>query len=187
MFRDAKPKADRPLNTHADEAGASPGTGQGGSARSLLIEPAGRGSAAALTALAIRSKAHWGYDAAFLRACEADLTVRESDLSEGLVFAARREEALCGFYSLAIDRDQAELTRLFVEPRWIGAGVGAALWRHAVSIAAGRGRCILRIEADPFAEGFYRRMGAVRTGECPSIVGGGRMLPVLEYALPGGR
>ena len=47
----------------------------------MEIRPASAGEAAALSALALRSKAHWGYDAAFLDACRAELTLRDDELA----------------------------------------------------------------------------------------------------------
>jgi hypothetical protein len=38
----------------------------------------------------------------------------------------------------------------------------------------------IRIEGDPFAEGFYLTMGAIRVGETPSRSIPGRSLPLLS-------
>jgi hypothetical protein len=40
------------------------------------------------------------------------------------------------------------------------------------------------IASDPFAEPFYRAMGAERIGETPSDAIPGRLIPLLMYALP---
>ncbi len=39
------------------------------------VRPARSGEAVSLTALCLRSKAHWGYDAAFMRLCVPSLIV----------------------------------------------------------------------------------------------------------------
>jgi hypothetical protein len=49
--------------------------------QSLEIRPARPGEAAALSALAMRSKAHWGYDQEFLEAVRPVLTFTEADLA----------------------------------------------------------------------------------------------------------
>jgi hypothetical protein len=41
----------------------------------------------------------------------------------------------------------------------------------------------LLIQSDPFAEGFYLRLGADRIGEVPSQALPGRVLPLLVYPL----
>ena len=46
------------------------------------------GEGASLTALCVRSKAHWGYDAAFMRKSAAALLVSEADIAAGRVLVA---------------------------------------------------------------------------------------------------
>ena len=131
-----------------------------------------------LTALALRSKAHWGYDAAFLERCGAELAVTEADVATGNVTVAERDGVLLGFAALSLDAP-AELEALFVEPAAMGQGVGAALVEHARSTARRAGVDALLIESDPNAEAFYRRQGAEPVGERRSPTSG-RRLPLLR-------
>src|SRR3982074_3929041 len=57
-------------------------TGWGGKAM-ILIRKAEPGEAESLTALCVRSKPHWGYDAEFMRLCTAALTVSEASIAAG--------------------------------------------------------------------------------------------------------
>ena len=59
-----------------------------------MIRPARSGEAKALSDLALRSKAHWGYDAAFMAACRAELTVTPAQAASGraYLYEARRLE-----------------------------------------------------------------------------------------------
>ena len=45
------------------------------------VRPARAGEAASLTALCLRSKAHWGYDAEFMRLSALTLKVHEIDIT----------------------------------------------------------------------------------------------------------
>src|SRR3979490_3370344 len=63
-------------------------TGGGGKAM-ILIRKAEPGEAESLTALCVRSKVHWGYDAEFMRLCMAALTVSEASIAAGRVLVAR--------------------------------------------------------------------------------------------------
>lgn len=55
-----------------------------------------------------------------------------------------------------------------------------ALFEHALRTAASLGAGVVGIEADPNAEGFYRRMGARRVDEIVyEIDGRERVLPLL--------
>ena len=85
-----------------------------------------------------------------------------------------------GFYALAREGRRIELGHLWVLPERMGEGVGRALFEHALRTAASLGAGVVEIEADPNAEGFYRRMGASRVGEIVyEIDGRERVLPLL--------
>lgn len=138
-----------------------------------------------LSDVALRSKAHWGYDADFLDACRAELTIRPEDMTSRQVVVAESESAaaVLGFYSIDGKPPEGELGNLWVVPPSIGTGLGRKLWEHAAETARAGGYTSLRIEADPNAVGFYRAMGAKRVGEAPSRSIAGRALPVLVYDL----
>lgn len=154
--------------------------------RSLNIGPARPDEAVALTRLALASKAHWGYDDAFMERCRAELVVRDRDLSDQRVFVARAESGeLLGFYLLiGLEGTRAELDMLFVEPAAIGTGVGGALVRHALEAARGAGFTHVLVTSDPFAATFYEHAGARHVGfeRSPST---GRDLPRYEFELGG--
>jgi N-acetylglutamate synthase-like GNAT family acetyltransferase len=151
--------------------------------RSAEIRRARPAEAPELTALALRSKAHWGYDAAFMAACVEALTIAAERVAAEPFFVLEEDGRVAGFYGLRISGEEAELTNLFVEPWAIGQGCGKRLWLHAIEIARASGCRRLRIESDPFAEPFYRAMGAEHIGETPSEAIPGRMIPLLTYTL----
>ncbi|MFD9705410.1 GNAT family N-acetyltransferase [Lentzea sp. NPDC059081] len=134
----------------------------------------------ALSGLALASKAHWGYDEAFLASVREELTFRADDLAERHVVVAVLDGDLAGFYSLDGEPPHGELGNLWLRPDRIGTGLGRVLWEHALTEAAAAGFEHLDIDAEPFAEGFYLRMGAERIGETPSGSIPGRVLPRLR-------
>ena len=155
-------------------------------ATGMRLRPASVGEAEALSALALRSKAHWGYDEDFIDACREELTVRAADIGPHRLTVAVTETTnrILGFYGLVGTTDaDAELSALFVEPDAMGAGVGRLLFDGAVDAARKAGLGQLRIEADPFAAAFYDHMGAVRTGSTPSHSIAGRELPLYTVDL----
>jgi GNAT superfamily N-acetyltransferase len=144
----------------------------------------------ALSALALRSKGHWGYDDAFLTACRDELTVTPDRLVRDRIVvvenrAAARGEATgpIGFSAVRLADEAAELVDLFVEPKAIGSGAGRLLWDDAVAAARHGGARHLDIEADPFAAPWYERRGAVHVGTVPSGSIPGRVLPLMRLAL----
>lgn len=154
----------------------------------MSLRPAQPGEVAALSRLAVHSKGVWGYSSVFLEECRAELTLAVADLIRLHVVVAESPSGLAGFYSLAVQEQEAEVSHFFVEPRVIGTGVGRALWRHLITTAEEMGLLAVHIEADPNAEGFYLAMGATRAGVSPSGSIPGRTLPRLRYittATPG--
>jgi GNAT superfamily N-acetyltransferase len=147
------------------------------------VRPAVPAEADALSRLALRSKAHWGYGEQFLAACRAELTLDPQQCDGVRTVVAERDGELLGFYRLAGDPPVAELADLFVDPEAIGRGLGALLLADAVHRARALGIDRLVIDADPYAEGFYARMGARRVGTVPSGSIAGRELPRLELVV----
>jgi GNAT superfamily N-acetyltransferase len=143
--------------------------------------------AAVLTALALRSKAHWGYDEGFLTRCIAGLTIDGVVLGAGPAFIAepgRDAVAPAGFVAVDLGGpDGVEVTHLFVDPPAIGSGIGRRLWEQAVGAALLAGAPSVVVEADPNAAGFYRRLGALPIGERRSSAADDRYLPLLRLAL----
>lgn len=137
----------------------------------------------ALSALCLRSKAYWGYDAVFMAACHDELTLTESDLETSVLTAAYRDSTLAGVAQVKPERSGAEIWKLFVDPPHMGTGVGRALFDWCVAEARKLDAAELRIEADPEAVPFYQRMGAKVAGSAPSGSIPGRRLPLLRYRL----
>jgi GNAT superfamily N-acetyltransferase len=150
----------------------------------MLIRKAKTGEAESLTALCVRSKAHWGYDAEFMRLCTAALTVSEASIAAGRVLVATDAAGrTIGTVSVDEDGDMAELALMFVDPSAIGGGAGRTLFEEAVRLARRLGYRRMAILADPNAAPFYQRMGARFVRNAPSDAIPGRTLPLYEYDL----
>jgi GNAT superfamily N-acetyltransferase len=153
----------------------------------VAIRPARAGEAARLTALCLRSKAHWGYDAAFMRLSARTLKIRDGDIAAGrvLVAADGRDRPL-GVACVQGDGETVDLADMFVDPPAIGSGAGRALFEASVALARGLGARHMTILADPNAAPFYERMGARFLRNAPSDAIPGRSLPLYEYDLTSG-
>jgi GNAT superfamily N-acetyltransferase len=136
-----------------------------------------------LSELCLRSKAVWGYDLDFLRACRAELTLTPADFECSQVQVAETEGKIVGIAQIKIEGKVAALEKLFVEPENLGSEVGRLLYRWATAAALQEGATVLTIESDPGAAPFYRRMGAIDNGLVPSGSIPGRMLPKLRAEL----
>lgn len=147
----------------------------------MEIRPARSEDADVLSDLAFRSKAHWGYDDAFMAACRAELTWTPEQLDAGGFWVLEDEGEVRGFYGLTkISPDAVALEAMFVEPEHIGEGYGRALLDHALEEFRAMDLVRLVIPADPNAAPFYEAAGAKLIGERPSDSIEGRTLPLLE-------
>lgn len=145
----------------------------------IPIRSATTGDLTALSSIAARAKAHWGYPEEWLAEWRPQLTVTAADLAEQEIFVACGEENPVGFYGLLFG-EVASLEHLWVDPGAMGRGVGRALLEHAVRRVRRRGHASLQIDSDPHAEAFYLHMGATRVGWVPAPVAGtARRLPRL--------
>ena len=147
------------------------------------IRRAAAADAAALTRLALTSKAVWGYDAAFMAACRAELTVRPESIRRDPTYLVEADGRVLGFYQLRIDGALGDVFMIFVAPEAMCSGIGRRLWAHLEDTARAMGATRLTVDSDPHAEGFYAAMGMRRRGQALSGSIPGRMLPHLTKEL----
>lgn len=91
-------------------------------------------------------------------------------VEQGSVLVAELGNRLAGFAAVLIEKDQAELDGLFVEPGLWGRGIGAALVEVAVHQARRQGLAMMVI-ADPAARAFYEKCGFSVEGEADTRFG----------------
>ena len=101
----------------------------------LRIRRARAPEAPELTELSLRSKALWGYDAAFLARCRIAMQVKEANVETQPHYVAEIDGRIAGFYGFEPLEDGIGLDYMFVDPEFIGRGVGRALMDHAVALA----------------------------------------------------
>jgi GNAT superfamily N-acetyltransferase len=138
---------------------------------------------AALTDLAMRAKASWGYDRDFMEACRSELTVTPQRLEECRFWVAEDRDGLVGMIALSDADDHAELEDFFVAPEAQGQGVGRALMDELQAECRSRGHARIEVDADPNAEATYARLGFHTIGRSPSGSIPGRYLPRMVRRL----
>jgi GNAT superfamily N-acetyltransferase len=149
----------------------------------LEIRAARLGEAEELSALALRAKAHWGYSPDVLESWKQLLQVTDADIAANRVFVGTIDGAVVGFYSLAPGAGPWELDNLWISPEFMHRGLGRELLGHALERARRGGASRVTVDADPNAESFYLRSGAVRCGEIPAPIPGNseRVRPQLAF------
>ncbi|GGN09743.1 ribosomal protein S18 acetylase RimI-like enzyme [Actinoplanes campanulatus] len=139
--------------------------------------------AGALSELALRSKAYWGYDEPFLEACRAELTLLPGEVTSRRTSVVEIDGRIAGFYTLDGQPPEGELGNLWIDPEHLRRGIGRGLWQHAMGVARELGFTTILIDAEPHAEGFYLEMGATTVGTTPSTSIPGRVLPRMRFDL----
>ncbi|PYI94462.1 MAG: GNAT family N-acetyltransferase [Verrucomicrobia bacterium] len=138
-----------------------------------------------LTEIAFAAKRHWGYPEDWIEAWCDILTMRPHFIASNVAYCAIEAERAVGFYVLTTENDGLHLDHLWIVPSAMRRGIGRALFEHATAQAGNSGFDSIKIEADPNAEGFYKRMGATRAGTRVSEADGERRaLPLLEFHVP---
>jgi GNAT superfamily N-acetyltransferase len=136
-----------------------------------------------LTLLAFRSKAYWGYSEEQMEQWRDELMVTEAFIKEREVHMIIKNESLAGFYGyLPLDEQEVKLEFFFLDPDFIGQGLGALLLGHSIKTAQEAGYESMVLDADPNAEAFYLKHGFDVIGQLESSIKG-RYLPIMRRKL----
>jgi ribosomal protein S18 acetylase RimI-like enzyme len=139
----------------------------------------------ALTQIAHAAKRHWDYPERWIEAWRDILTMRPEFIAANITYCAMEDHRIVGFYVLTTEDDGMHLDHLWIVPNAMRRGIGRALFEHATTQARDSGVHSIKIEADPNAEEFYKRMGAERVGTRLTEVNAERReLPLLEFRIP---
>ncbi|MGE5375252.1 MAG: GNAT family N-acetyltransferase, partial [Bacteroidota bacterium] len=150
----------------------------------ISIRPVNPKEADQCTQIALRAKSTWAYPRHWMETWTPQLTFTAAYFESNESWAAELDGQLTGFYTL-IEQDKiAWLENMWVRPEFIGQGIGKALFLHAAGLARQRGYNLLKLEADPNAAGFYKKMGMYKIGERQyEMDGQPRRLPIMEIKL----
>jgi N-acetylglutamate synthase-like GNAT family acetyltransferase len=138
-----------------------------------------------LTELAHRAKSHWGYSASWMREWDAQLTILPGYIDMHDVWVAEHDGAIVGMCALEDRGLRWMLEHVWVEPSLHHLGIGRALVLRALDIARAHRARVVELLADPFAIGFYEKLGARAAGTIRAPMPGARdrTLPRYEFDL----
>lgn len=137
-----------------------------------------------LTEIAHAAKRHWDYPDEWIEHWQVDLTITPDFIANNEVFVAIVSDEIVGCCALVVSDSLAEIEHMWIRPDQIGSGVGRRLFDYVKAVATQCQFRALELSADPNAEGFYERMGAVRIGEVRAdIAGRVRVLPRMRIEL----
>jgi len=134
-----------------------------------------------LTRFILKSKRHWKYPDDWFEIWKDELRITPEDIRTRHFYMGQSEHDMVFVYSIKpLKNSTWELEDCWVAPDYIGKGYGNTLFNHMIGTLISLKCKTLTIVSEPFAEGFYLKMGARRVGEKESRIRG-RFLPILEY------
>ena len=148
----------------------------------MRIRPGREGDFERLREIALDAKAHWGYDRALVEEWAQAGDFEPETLRSRLLYVAEAEGQPVGWAALIPRGEVGWLEDLWVEPAWIGRGLGRALFERVAAEARQLGARRLEWEAEPNAAGFYEHLGGAYVRDSEETEWG-RVLQVLAVDL----
>lgn len=146
----------------------------------MTIEKAIRSDAQSLTELTIRSKSHWNYGVKQIEEWRDDLTITSDHIEQSQIYKLVGDGLLKGFYAYDhINKSDIKLTYLFIDPLYIGTGLGSILVKDFFGRIESTNYERVILDADPNAEQFYSKLGFQVIGQLKSSIKD-RFLPIME-------
>ena len=148
----------------------------------MRVRAAERADLERLREITVAAKAHWGHDLAWVGSWVAAGDFPGVAIERGEARLVEVDGVVAGWSALQPRGDVAWLEDLWVDPSYMGRGVGKALFLDAVARAKAAGAIRLEWEADLDAVGFYERMGGRRVRDS-DVTELGRILPIMALDL----
>lgn len=147
-----------------------------------------------LTKLSFASKRYWQYPEHHYIIWQSELTITPVYLEQNSVYVIEDHDRIIGYYSMSLLEEDFELLgetlncgywldHMFILPDFIGRGIGTKLFAHGHEFCETRGIETFYLLADPYAKGFYEKMGCRYVRDVPSTIEG-RTTPLLQFDLP---
>ena len=141
-----------------------------------------------LTEISFAAKKHWNYPDNYYDLWRDELTITKEYIHQNIVFKALYQDAVVGFYSIIENKTDFYtgetfvkkgfwLEHLFIKPEYHKQGIGVLLINHAKQVSKDMGISDLLIFVDPYAKGFYDKVGADYLYDSKSSIPN-RMIPV---------
>jgi len=143
-----------------------------------------------LTKIAFLAKKTWNYPNEYMKVWKDELTITPVYISENIVFVFEEENHVKGFISLAKNNEERMvgnnyiekgywMDHLFIHPKFQNLGIGKQLMFYLQNYCKKNGIASLLVFVDPFAVGFYKKLGALFVRISASSIPG-RELPVYK-------
>ncbi len=159
----------------------------------IMIRPADVVDSDILTSISFAAKRYWKYPEEYYGVWKDELTITLDYINNNQVHVAMVEDDVVGFISIAELKDDFQtgeflirkgywLDHIFINPDYIGRKVGTKLISFAKELCRSKNITSLHILSDPYAKGFYDRIGAQFIEEVPSNIKG-RFVSLYKFLI----
>ena len=147
-----------------------------------------------LTSISFGAKRYWNYPEEYFEVWHDELTITEDYIEQNIVYVAQKKDTIIGYFSI-VEVNQEHwngevfisqgywLDHIYIRPAYIRSGIGTELMEYAQEYCRENGIEKLYIFSDPFANGFYEKLGATYIKESPSSIEN-RTVSLYEYHIP---
>lgn len=146
-----------------------------------MIRAAAINEAETLSQISYASKRYWNYPQEYFQVWEKELLVTREYIKENMVFVGEEQGEVKAYYSVVnVVEDKTKLgvgfakgywlDHMFVLPDRIGSGLGRKMFVHLRNWCRNKAIRQVNILAEPYARGFYEKMGCQYEQEYPSTI-----------------
>ncbi|MFP9098347.1 GNAT family N-acetyltransferase [Flavobacterium sp. RHBU_24] len=145
----------------------------------MKIEKAQKEDSAIFTDITYKGKAFWGYSVEQLEQWKNELTISPEYIEKHETYKLLIGEKIIGYYSFwKVDDKTIKLDDIFLLPEYIGKGYGRILMLDCIDKSKLLFVKRIILDAEPNAEGFYKRFGFETYNSLESSIKG-RLLPQM--------
>lgn len=159
----------------------------------IVINKAVENDSSILTEISFAAKRYWKYPDNYYDLWKDELTITKDYIKQNIVYKAQLGDLTLGFYSIVenkLDLYSGEtfikrgfyLEHIFIKPVYHKLGIGRLMIDHAKKISENIKIRSLLIFVDPYAKGFYDKIGANYLYLSKSSIPG-RLIPVYDLKI----
>ena len=126
----------------------------------MIFEPATVEDIDELSAVAIRSKRHWGYSKEAMELWNQNLTITEDFLKSHTVIKATLEDEIVGFFALEEIKPVTRIAQYWVDTPYMRKGYGTVMYNYLKDYLKLRNVERVTLVLDPNGLAFFEKKGA---------------------------
>lgn len=126
----------------------------------MIFESATTDDVEELSAVAIRSKRHWGYSKEAMELWNQNLTITEDFVQTHTVIKATLEDEIVGFFALEEIKPTTRIAQYWIDTPYMRKGYGSVMYDYLRNYLKSKNVEKVTLVMDPNGLAFFERKGA---------------------------